>query len=79
MARMETSQQLRESLLEAQAEAALGGHELEPFQAVDTISGGYEARCKLCQMTTWVGENGLRYSLLEDRCKGARDGSKSLF
>ena len=67
---METREKLREAILEAQAEAALGGHDIGSFQAVDTITGGYEARCKLCQMTTWIGENGLRYSLLEDSCPG---------
>jgi len=49
---METREKLREAILEAQAEAALGGHELGPFKEVDTITGGYEARCKLCAAET---------------------------
>ena len=61
---------LRESILEGQVEAALQGHDLGPFQVLASTIGGYEARCRLCQMTTWVGENGLRYSLLEEKCPG---------
>lgn len=60
---------LRESLLEAMTEAALGGHELGPWELVSQrYADGYEARCSLCGLTTWVGREGLRYSLLEDTC-----------
>ncbi len=56
---------LKESILEAQVEAALGDHNLTQWEDVEN---GYQAVCKLCQVTTWVGENGLRYSLLADTC-----------
>jgi len=58
---------LRESMIEAMAEAALGGHELSQWEPVEN---GYQARCSLCGMTTWLGPDGLRYSILEDECTG---------
>ena len=58
---------LRESMIEAMAEAALGGHELGQW---DTVENGYQARCSLCGMTSWLGPDGLRYSVLEDECPG---------
>ena len=58
---------LRESMIEAMAEAALGGHELSQWEPVEN---GYQARCSLCDMTTWLGPDGLRYSVLEDECPG---------
>ena len=69
-----TEHELRESLLEAMAEAALGGHELGHWAAVaDEHTGGYEAACSLCGLSTWVGPEGLRYSLLEDVCPRSED------
>ena len=68
-----TTSDFKESVLAAQAEAALGGHELGPFQTADTITGGYEATCTLCQMTTWIGDDGLRYSILADECPGQEE------
>lgn len=62
-----TTEELREGLVEAMAEAALGGHELGPWEDVEN---GYEARCNSCGLTTWLGYDGLRYSLLEDTCTG---------
>lgn len=59
--------ELKEALLEAQVEAALGGHNLGSFEEVEN---GYQAECMLCKMTTWVGKNGLRYSILKDSCPG---------
>ena len=58
---------LRESMIEAMAEAALGGHELGTWEPVES---GYVASCSLCGMDTWLGPDGLRYSLLEDECPG---------
>lgn len=58
---------LKESQLEAMAEAALGGHELSQWESVEN---GYEARCSICGMTSWLDPGGLRYSLLEDECPG---------
>lgn len=68
------SRELQESLLEAMAEAALGGHELGPWETVtDERVRGYEAKCGLCGRTTWVSPDGLRYSILEDACPGITD------
>ena len=54
-----------EAILEAILEAALGGHQLGPWQRVDD---GWRAAYQRCQMTTWIGDKGLRYSLLDDSC-----------
>lgn len=62
-----TIDSLRLAILEALAEAALGGHELSPFEAVEN---GYQAVCDRCVATSWVGNQGLRYSLLENVCPG---------
>ena len=56
---------VRDSLLEAMAEAALGGHALGEWEPVEN---GYQTRCAGCNMTSWVGHDGVRYSLLEDEC-----------
>lgn len=60
-----TNQPMREAHLEAMAEAALGGHELGEWEPV---RNGWQAACKRCQATTWIGENGLRYRLLGESC-----------
>lgn len=62
-----TIDSLRLAILEALAEAALGGHELSPFEAVEN---GYQAVCTRCGATSWVGTQGLRYTLLENLCPG---------
>jgi hypothetical protein len=62
----------KESMMEAAVEAALGGHDLGQWEHTES---GYQAGCKLCQATTWVGGNGLRYTLLEDSCPG-REGER---
>lgn len=67
----EKEAKLKESLIEAAVEAVLGGHELERWQQVET---GWQATCKLCDATVWVGENGLGYSLLADSCAGYTHG-----
>lgn len=59
---------VREAMVEAMVEAALGGHELGIWEPVE---GGYQATCRGCGMTSWMGNTGLRYSLLEDVCEGA--------
>ncbi len=53
--------------MEAAVEAALGGHDLGEWQPQEN---GYQAACRVCGATTWVGEKGLRYSLLADVCVG---------
>jgi len=57
--------QVKEALLDAAAEAALGGHELGEWTAVED---GWQSTCSRCGRTTWVGETGVRYSLLDDSC-----------
>ena len=56
---------VRAALIEAMAEAALGGHDLAEWPPVDN---GYQVRCSQCNMTSWIGHDGMRYSLLEDEC-----------
>ena len=63
----ETEAAVREAMLAAMAEAALGGHELGAWEPVDN---GYQARCSKCSMTSWIGHDGVRYCLLEDECPG---------
>jgi len=58
---------VREALLAAMAEAALGSHDLGSWEPVDN---GYQAGCLKCRMTSWVGPDGVRYSLLADECPG---------
>ena len=53
---------LQAAILEAQVEAALDGHQLGPFEEIEN---GYQSTCVKCNKTTWVGMEGLRYSLLE--------------
>ena len=58
------------AILEAQVEASLGGHQLGPFEEVEN---GYQAVCTACGGSSWVGPQGLRYSLLAEVCQGDRD------
>ena len=57
----------RDAILQAQVNAALAGHDIGPFDEVDN---GYQAACRRCGQTVWVGESGLLYSLLGDACGG---------
>jgi hypothetical protein len=62
-----------ESMLDIAAAAALGGHDLAGFEAVDHYDGnanGYKAKCRLCSLTAWVDDSGMMYSLLADTCPG---------
>lgn len=61
---------VKEAMLEALVEAALGGHDLDPWEQLDDDGNEYQARCRVCGRTTWVGGS-LRYSILEDVCPGA--------
>ena len=65
-----TIDSLRLAILEAQIEAALGGHELETFEAVEN---GYQAVCSRCGATSWVSPLGLCYALLKNICPGKRE------
>ena len=69
---LEVSQDTKSAILEAQVNAAMDGHDLGPFEPVDTRIGGYQAQCRQCGQTVWVGEYGLMYSLLGDRCNVLR-------
>ena len=40
-----------------------------PFEPVEVLTGGYEARCRRCNQSSWVGDSGLMYSLLGDECE----------
>ena len=68
------SQASKESILAIQVDAALSGHDLGPFEPVEVLTGGYEARCRKCDQTAWVGDSGLMYSLLRDSCVGLTMG-----
>jgi hypothetical protein len=65
-----TTKEAKESILEVQVDAALAGHDLGPFEPVDPEIGGYQAACRRCGKTVWVGNQGLIYSLLGDACEG---------
>jgi len=65
-----TNDPARAAILEAQVTAALAGHDLGPFEPVDNTAGGYQAACRRCGKTVWVGESGLMYSLLGEGCEG---------
>jgi hypothetical protein len=65
-----TENPARAAILEIQVNAALAGHDLGPFEDVtDRVNGEYEARCRLCDLSAWVGESGLRYSLFGEKCQ----------
>jgi hypothetical protein len=57
---------VKEALLEAMAEASLSGHDLGEWEQVED---GWRARCGRCDQTAWVGNNGVRYSLLQTSCE----------
>jgi anti-anti-sigma regulatory factor len=58
-------QSLRKTIIETQAEASLGGHDLGPFEPSER---GYQAECRKCGGKVWVRESGAVHSLLEERC-----------
>lgn len=69
---MGTQTEVDATILEIQVEASLQGHALGTF--VLTEDGrGYEACCERCEMSVWVGNSGVFYSLLEDTCPGTLD------
>ena len=63
------TQDANESILYIQVDAALAGHELGPFEPVESFEGaGYQVEFRQCNLTTWVGDSGLMYSLLGANC-----------
>ena len=61
---------LRENITEAMVEAALQGHELEPFEPVDEPGVlKYRALCLRCGKSVYVSSLA-HYSILEDICPG---------
>jgi hypothetical protein len=68
---MSESTSANEAMLEIAVNAAGEGHDLGGFVKVDAsvvMPQGFEARCRRCERTAWVGEDGLSYSLLGDGC-----------
>ena len=62
----------KESILSIQVNAALTGHVFGPFEPVKVLTGGYEARCRTCNQSAWVGDSGLMYSLLDQKCSSTK-------
>jgi len=68
--RRQAENRLRENVLRAQVEAALGGHDLSPFEPVEEPGVfKYQAFCDLCGKSVYASGVAL-YSLLEDECPG---------
>lgn len=60
---------LKESILQTQVNAALQGHDLTGYEVVD--ERGFQAKCRKCGGTAWVGVSGLIYSMLTESCSGS--------
>jgi hypothetical protein len=56
-----------EAMMELMVNAALAGHDLAEWILVEN-GNGWQAQCRLCKGTAWVGASGVQYSLLSDRC-----------
>ena len=65
---MEYAHEVKQAVLAAQVEASFQGQDKGPFESVEVIKGGDEARCRKCDQSAWVGDSGLMYSLLGDEC-----------
>lgn len=57
---------LRENIIEAQASAALGGHELGEWEILKN-NKGFQATCSVCGGSVFVSASTL-YSILTDTC-----------
>jgi len=55
------------SFLEDQVEANFRDHDLGSFKIAGTVTGSFQAECRQCSQTVWVGPEGQMYSLLGDR------------
>jgi len=56
-----------ESMWQVAVEASLGGHDLEAWVVMED-GLGWQTRCRLCDLTAWVGHAGVMYVLLADTC-----------
>lgn len=57
------------SMWEIVVNATLDGHDLGAWE-LTAREGGWQASCRTCGGTAWVGMSGLQYSLLENHCFG---------
>jgi hypothetical protein len=67
------SPKTRARILELAVNVTSGNHDLGGFEPVDDYDGapnGYQARCRRCNLTAWVDDSGLVYSLLAYTCPG---------
>lgn len=67
------SSETRATMLELAVNATSGNHDLAGCEAVDDYDShhnGYEARCWRCNLTAWIDDSGMVYSLLADTCPG---------
>ena len=58
-------------MLEVMVNATLNGHNLGPWVADENDLGavtGWQALCRQCARSVWVGRSGVLYTLLADRC-----------
>jgi hypothetical protein len=66
---------LRENILAAQVEAAMRGHELGAFEAVDEPGRAkYQVFCRSCGKSVYVSDAAV-YSILEDECPAEEKAS----
>lgn len=65
--RDDTTSAANASMLEIAVNAVAAEHDLTGFKAVKH-AGGYQAICRKCGVTVWVGNNGRYYSLLANKC-----------
>jgi hypothetical protein len=66
-----------EAMMEMMVNAAAEGHDLTAWVLTEDGTG-WQARCRRCQGTAWVGRSGVQYSLLADVCQGKADLSEYL-
>ena len=64
---------LRANMLEAQASAALGGHQLGEWEELED-NEGFQATCSACGGSLFVSDSTL-YSILADTCPAQTRGS----
>ncbi len=65
---------VNESMREHAINAAGSGHDLTGFDLVQDQDGrpnGYEVRCRRCNLSAWVGDLVMMYSLLAAACPWA--------